>query len=274
MKKISACLVVCQEEKIIKRCLDSLCGVVDEIIVVHDGECTDGTLEIAKAYTDKIFVRPFSGFMEQHLAFAFDKARGDWMLRIDADEFLSQELRDNLRKLAGQEEYVGYEFIWPYWDGTKRITEKWPYKRCFFRRDKLSFLGVPHFTPIVAGKIEKKDFVLEHRPSYNNFSLLSFRKKWLPWAKIQAKYYWKDFSQIEKFNYYFKNWPSAVSFRKKYPYLAAGPDFFLGFVRCFFSFGSKNIFILLRLAFFDGLYRLAVDYYLLQYGFFDYNRKL
>jgi glycosyltransferase involved in cell wall biosynthesis len=261
MKKISACLVVRHEEKIIKRCLDSLLGAVDEIIVVHDGECADKTLEIVSIYTDKIFIRPFSGFMEKHLVFAFNQAQGDWILRIDADEFLSPELRDNLRKLAEQEECTGYEFIWSYWDGTKRITEKWPYKRCFFRRDRLSFLGVPHFTPAVAGKVEKNDFVLEHRPFYDNFSMASFWKKWLPWAKIQAEYYGKDFSQIEKFNYHFKDWPPNIILRKRHPLLLAAPDFFIGFGRCFFSFGSENIFLLFKFSFFEALYRLTVDYY-------------
>lgn len=44
---ISACLVVRNEEAVIERCLESLAGVVDEIVLVHDGECEDRTLEIA-----------------------------------------------------------------------------------------------------------------------------------------------------------------------------------------------------------------------------------
>ena len=41
---ISACLVVYNEEKVIRQCLDSIKGFVDEIILVHDGQCTDKTL--------------------------------------------------------------------------------------------------------------------------------------------------------------------------------------------------------------------------------------
>jgi glycosyltransferase involved in cell wall biosynthesis len=263
MIKISACLVVSNEEKLIGRCLESLKGVVDEIIIIHDGPCVDKTLAIAGNYGAKIFTVPEIGEAEIHRPLSYRQASGDWILQIDADEFLSPELHDNLRKLAELEDVSGYEFLWPYWNGTRKITEKWPHKRCFFRRDRLSFLGLPHFTPLVSGKVEKEDFVLEHQPSYDNFSLLSFRKKWLPWAKIQAGYYRKDFSQIEKFDYNSKNWPPAVNFRKKYPLLAAGPDFFLGFCRCFFSFGSKNFFTLFKISFLEGSYRLAVDYYLL-----------
>jgi Glycosyltransferases involved in cell wall biogenesis len=67
--KISACIVVYNEEKVIKRCLDSIKNVVDEIILVHDGPCKDRTLEIAKRYTNKIFIRPHVGMMESTSCF-------------------------------------------------------------------------------------------------------------------------------------------------------------------------------------------------------------
>ena len=88
---ISACLVVYNEEAVIERCLQSIKGQVDEIIVVHDGPCADKTLEIAKRYTDKIFVRDHAGVMEAHLVFAFQQAQSEWLFRIDADEFLDVE---------------------------------------------------------------------------------------------------------------------------------------------------------------------------------------
>ena len=51
---ISAYLVVYHEEKVIERCLKSLVGVVNEIIVIHDGPCLDKTMEIAKKYTNHV----------------------------------------------------------------------------------------------------------------------------------------------------------------------------------------------------------------------------
>ena len=55
--KISACLVVRNEEKIIKKCLDSIKDVVDEIIIVHDGEYNDKTLKICKIILIKFLFR-------------------------------------------------------------------------------------------------------------------------------------------------------------------------------------------------------------------------
>ena len=52
--KISANVVVYNEERNIKRCLDSVRDAVDEIILVNSGPCTDRTLEIAKRYTKNI----------------------------------------------------------------------------------------------------------------------------------------------------------------------------------------------------------------------------
>ena len=57
---ISACLVVYNEEKSIQCCLESLRPVVNEIIIVHDGECNDKTLEIARKFTKHIYFQPHS----------------------------------------------------------------------------------------------------------------------------------------------------------------------------------------------------------------------
>src|SRR5947209_4203128 len=65
MPSISACLVVHDEEKLIERCLASLDGVVDEIVLVHDGPCTDRTLDIARGYGARVFERPRHGEAER-----------------------------------------------------------------------------------------------------------------------------------------------------------------------------------------------------------------
>src|SRR3989338_10954950 len=147
MTKISACMVVYNEEKNIRRCLESIKDVVDEIIVVHDGECKDKTLEICREYEAKVFIRPHHGAMEFHVPFCFKQVRGDWILRIDADEFLSDELKENITNLIRKENIIAYEFLWPLWDKQKKLTKNWPHKLCLFRKENVSFLGIVHFTP-------------------------------------------------------------------------------------------------------------------------------
>ncbi len=141
---VSACLVVRNEEAVVERCLESLEGVVDEIVLVHDGECQDRTLEIARRHGCRIFVRPLVGHAEASTVFAYEQARGESILSIDADEYLSQELRKRLRGLIADEEVNGYELLWRMWDGTRYVTENGPYKLALFRRSKVHLLGIIH----------------------------------------------------------------------------------------------------------------------------------
>src|SRR5579863_4530003 len=61
-----------------------------EIIVVDSGS-TDRTIEIAQSFGAKIFVEPWKGFAAQKNS-AMEKASGDWVLQLDADEALEPEL--------------------------------------------------------------------------------------------------------------------------------------------------------------------------------------
>ncbi|MEJ2181526.1 MAG: glycosyltransferase family 2 protein, partial [Gammaproteobacteria bacterium] len=91
MAKISACIISFNEEKKIDDCLRSLEGVADEIIVV-DSLSNDATLAITKKYTNQIFEQKFLGHVEQK-NLAVSKATHDWILSLDCDERLSDELK-------------------------------------------------------------------------------------------------------------------------------------------------------------------------------------
>jgi glycosyltransferase involved in cell wall biosynthesis len=65
-----------------------------EIIVVDSGS-TDRTVEIAKAYGAKVFIEEWKGYAAQKNS-AIDKANGDWILSLDADEEVDSELREEL----------------------------------------------------------------------------------------------------------------------------------------------------------------------------------
>lgn len=96
MGKISACLSVFNEEKNIERCLKSL-SFADEILVVDNGS-TDKTLELAKKYTKKIFSQKNNpDKIDIQKNFGFEKATGDWILSIDADEEISKELANEIK---------------------------------------------------------------------------------------------------------------------------------------------------------------------------------
>jgi len=265
MAKISACLVVYNEERNIDRCLKSLAGVVDEIILVHDGPCQDQTLALAAAYGAKIFIRQHFGQAELHRPFSFEQASHDWILQIDADEFLSAELRSQLPSLSTTDHFSAYKFIWPLWDGKKIVSRVWPQKIAFFRKDKISLWGVPHFIPIISGPVGFIKKILQHQPSYNNFTFHSFVSKQTLWAKIQAQCYLSDFREIAKFNEIRNTWPRSIKLRVAYPLLLLPLEFILVFFRTILSGAWRAGSLGFKSALLAASYRAAVDYYIFKF---------
>jgi glycosyltransferase involved in cell wall biosynthesis len=197
---ISACLVVRNEETVIERCLDSLRGAVDEIVLVHSGSCEDRTLEIAARYGCRIFEAEDGGHGERNTPLAYQRARGEWLLNIDADEFLSGELRSRLLALTEDPETDGYAFLWRLWDGRRYITDTGPYKLVLFRRSKTRMVGLIHAPERVAGRVREVPLHLEHRPSPDGFALRTLATKWRRSARIQAREYTSDLSGVPRFN--------------------------------------------------------------------------
>ncbi|MGV3522910.1 MAG: glycosyltransferase family 2 protein [Candidatus Sericytochromatia bacterium] len=95
LRSISACLIVRNEAHCLARCLDSLVGIVHEIIIVDTGS-TDRTIEIAQKYTDKIFHHHWNDHYAEARNVALSHASGDWILIIDADEVFSHEAARHL----------------------------------------------------------------------------------------------------------------------------------------------------------------------------------
>jgi glycosyltransferase involved in cell wall biosynthesis len=97
MQPISATLITYNEELNVDEALQSL-SWIDEIIVVDSGS-SDTTLDICRRFTDRIFHREWTGYVDQK-NFAVEKARNDWILSLDADERISPELCAEIQKLA------------------------------------------------------------------------------------------------------------------------------------------------------------------------------
>lgn len=93
---ISAVLAVKNEERRIKGCLESIKWVDEIIIIDHYSE--DNTLDICREYTKKIFKSDGGprNLIEYNKNFGFEKAKGEWILSLDADEVVSPELRDEI----------------------------------------------------------------------------------------------------------------------------------------------------------------------------------
>ncbi|MEE4196591.1 MAG: glycosyltransferase family 2 protein [Bacteroidales bacterium] len=108
MKKISATIITYNEEKNIRRCLESLQGVADEIVVV-DSFSKDKTREICQQYNVHFFERPFKNYSDQK-NFAIEQTRYELVLSIDADEEISDTLKKSIINVKENNHSDGYYF--------------------------------------------------------------------------------------------------------------------------------------------------------------------
>jgi glycosyltransferase involved in cell wall biosynthesis len=109
--RISATIITLNEEKNLRRACESLRDVADEIIVV-DSQSQDCTREVALEFTPHVFMHPFRSYSDQK-NLAASKATHPWILSIDADECLSDELKQSLLRLKTgtvQREVAAYRF--------------------------------------------------------------------------------------------------------------------------------------------------------------------
>lgn len=104
--RVSAVIITFDEEKNIGRCLDSLNGVADEIVVV-DSFSTDKTKEICMDKGARFIRNRFEGHVEQK-NYAMSQASYDHILSLDADEALSGELRESILNVKNNWNYDGY----------------------------------------------------------------------------------------------------------------------------------------------------------------------
>ncbi len=141
----------------IERCLNSLLWA-EELVIVDSGS-SDGTYEICKRYTEKIYRREFKNHADQY-QFAANLTNSDWIMFVDADEEVSPELVEEIREelknvtndLGGffiyrKTYYLGRWIRYGGWypDGEIRL----------YRRDKGRWEGGLHAKVVVDGKVKK-----------------------------------------------------------------------------------------------------------------------
>ena len=96
MQPLSVSIITFNEEKNIARCLDSIKDIANEIVVV-DSNSTDNTENICKQYGAKFYSQTFLGYIEQK-NHALNLCKNQYVLCLDADECLSEELIQSIKK--------------------------------------------------------------------------------------------------------------------------------------------------------------------------------
>lgn len=101
MGKVSCVIITYNESRNIRRCLESV-SWADEIVVV-DSHSTDDTKKIVSEFTDKIYDLRWEGFGPAK-EFARSQASGEWILSVDADEVVTENLRDEIKRTIRSED--------------------------------------------------------------------------------------------------------------------------------------------------------------------------
>ena len=152
--KISGLVITLNEERHIRKCLESL-SWVDEIIVV-DSESSDRTVDIAKEFTELVFIRPWPGFPVQR-NFGISQATGQWILVLDADERIPPEARHEILTWLKSSEADDYaaalvprkNFFFGRWIQYGGAYPDPQYR--IFRKGKVRYDAATLDTPLVSG---------------------------------------------------------------------------------------------------------------------------
>lgn len=99
-RKISCFVIACNEEDRIERCLRSLAGWVDQLIVLDSGS-KDKTVAIAEKYADKVYQTDWPGFGPQRNR-ALGWCEHEWVLNIDADEVMTEALKAEIDQVLSE----------------------------------------------------------------------------------------------------------------------------------------------------------------------------
>jgi len=164
--RLSVVVITKDEAECVRACLESVAWA-DELIVV-DAESTDKTAQIAREFTDHVYVRPWPGFAAQK-NFGLEQATGDWTLSVDADEEVSQELRNEIEAVLAASGPVCAGYRIPrrnlFWGRFIRHGGLYPdWQLRLFRRGRGRFVDrAVHESVEVQGEVGRLRAALVHR---------------------------------------------------------------------------------------------------------------
>jgi glycosyltransferase involved in cell wall biosynthesis len=170
---ITVAVITKNEEANIAMCLKSVYGWADEILIVDD-ESKDRTIEIASQYADKILHRK----MENegiHRNWTYAQARNEWVLSLDADEYVSDELKQEIASLFPNPPHQAYSPALVNFIGSYRVKYSGWYpanKLRMFMKSKFKYEEVKVHPKVFldgTGTILNKDIVHKGYPDFEHF---------------------------------------------------------------------------------------------------------
>ncbi|MBI2095255.1 MAG: glycosyltransferase family 2 protein [Candidatus Omnitrophica bacterium] len=184
MPTLSAVIITHNEKENIEKCLNAL-FFCNELVVV-DSESPDGTAAIAEKLGAKVFLRAFRDFSSQK-NFAISKTTGQWILSVDADEFVSESLAAEIREVLDNPKADSY-----YLKRENRIfgrrmrygANRGDFQLRLVRREKAVFEGRVHERMVLEGEASRLKNPLFHESTP---SLSAYLKKLNFYTQIEAR---------------------------------------------------------------------------------------
>lgn len=161
---ISLCMIVKNEEDVIGRCLDSVQGIVDEIVVVDTGS-TDQTKEIVSRYTERLYDFPWIDDFAAARNFAFSMATQNYILWLDADDIIQKTDRDSFLNLKNNIDQNVDSVTMHYhlaFDDNGQVTSSLRRNRLVKRAKNFQWIGAVHEYLAVSGFILNSDVAITH----------------------------------------------------------------------------------------------------------------
>lgn len=165
MISVSLCMIVKNEEDVLERCLKSVAGLVDEIIIVDTGS-TDRTREIATHFTNQIFDFPWQDDFSAARNEAFSHASMDYCMWLDADDVFLEEDQKAFLNLKETLDPTVSVVMAPYhtgFDERGRVTFSYYRERLIKNRAGMCWVGAVHEVVTPVGNVLYSDFAVTHR---------------------------------------------------------------------------------------------------------------
>lgn len=185
MNKISVIILTKNAEEVIADCIDSV-KFCDEVIVIDDIS-TDRTADLAKLLGATVYQYAFQSFSDRR-NYGIRKAKYKWLLYIDSDERVSQELEENIKKYVLSEREVPFSAYRLKRKNFYFGTHEWPYieklERLFDKNRLKEWKGELHETAQVSGTIGELEGYIMH---YTHRDLTSMVEKTILWSETEAQ---------------------------------------------------------------------------------------
>ena len=240
-KKISCVVHTYNSEKYLEQCLSSIIDFVDEIVII-DMYSNDKTLDIAKKYNAKIYMHENLGYADPARAFGLSKCSYNWILALDSDEMITNQLKSKLKGIVEKDLYDVVKISRRnFFFGREIVGSGWGYKDDviprFFKKGFLTYGSEVHnFTQIDSnakiGQIIDKEASIIH---FNYDSVSQFIRKLNTYTDNEVnstKYNYKGNPARKIIYHFFRELLGRFIYKKGYKdgwvglYLALGMAFY------------------------------------------------